>query len=55
MIIPTAFCLLAYMSTSSGAKVVFGYLTSMVSTFGEISTSYNTRLVQEFRMLITSS
>ncbi|CAI7585410.1 unnamed protein product [Penicillium palitans] len=37
MIIPTAFCLLAYMSTSSGAKVVFSYLTSMVSTFGMLT------------------
>ncbi|KGO42813.1 Amino acid/polyamine transporter I [Penicillium expansum] len=37
MIIPTAFCFLAYMSTSSGAKVVFSYLTSMVSTFGMLT------------------
>ncbi|CAG8113020.1 unnamed protein product [Penicillium salamii] len=33
MILPTAFCLLAYMSISSGAKTVFTYLTSIVSTF----------------------
>lgn len=34
MILPTLFCLLAYMSVSSGAKAVFGYLTTMVATFG---------------------
>lgn len=34
MILPTLFCLLAYMSIASGAKSVFGYLTTMVATFG---------------------
>ncbi|KAJ6086810.1 hypothetical protein N7467_005724 [Penicillium canescens] len=37
MILPTLFCLLAYMSIASGAKCVFGYLTTMVATFGMLT------------------
>ncbi|KAJ5897011.1 uncharacterized protein N7473_006410 [Penicillium subrubescens] len=37
MVLPTMFCLLAYMSISSGAKAVFSYLTTMVATFGMLT------------------
>ncbi|GKZ50823.1 hypothetical protein AbraIFM66951_004190 [Aspergillus brasiliensis] len=37
MIVPTLFCLLAYMSINSGAKAVFSYLTTMVATFGMLT------------------
>jgi amino acid transporter len=49
MVLPALFCLLAYMSITSGAKSVFGYLTTMVATFGRSHDMSITSNLQDIR------